>query len=174
MRGSIILFIIAGLLTACNLNSGTDRIDNTSEKEIRKQVIVIAENYALSQLKDGEKTVQRDGTIILRDSQRTYVIDPGKIFVGLIDNDANKDAIVSVDTYGNQYPEQTEHLILLKSNGKFMLIRAIESDMKILGIKDRVITAEIHTRSRNSPLYDCAACKEVVKYQFKEGDLIRI
>jgi hypothetical protein len=55
-----------------------------------------------------------------------------------------------------------------------MLSRVIESDMKILGIKNRIITAEILTKSRNSPLRDCDACKEVVKFQFRMGDLIRM
>jgi hypothetical protein len=45
--------------------------------------------------------------------------------------------------------------------------------MKILGIKDGVITAEIYTKSRNSPLANCSLCKEVVKYRFKSGDLIK-
>jgi hypothetical protein len=45
--------------------------------------------------------------------------------------------------------------------------------MKILSIKDRVITAEIYTKSRNSPLANCSLCKEVVKYRFKSGELVK-
>jgi hypothetical protein len=43
--------------------------------------------------------------------------------------------------------------------------------MKILQLKGRVITAEITTKSRNSPLRDCSACKEIVKYRFRNGEL---
>ena len=52
--------------------------------------------------------------------------------------------------------------------------RVIESDMTIISIKDRVITAEVRTKSRNSPLRDCNACKEVVKYRFRTGDLVKV
>jgi hypothetical protein len=84
------------------------------------------------------------------------------------------DAIISISGFKGQFQEMPENMILIKTDGKFILNRVIESDMKILGIKDRIITAEILTRSRNSPLRDCQVCKEVVKYQFKTGDLIRI
>jgi hypothetical protein len=174
MRTYFFLFILAGFLTACTHNPGTSRIDNPSEKKIRKQVIMIAENYAMNQLKEAKKTVAEDGIITIGDNQKSYVIDPSRIFVGLVDDDSNKDAIVSIDSYNGQYLVLTEHLILIKTDGKFMLIKVIESDMKILGIKDRVITAEISTHSRNSPLRDCLACKEVGKYQFRGGDLIRM
>jgi hypothetical protein len=174
MRTYLFLFILGVFLMACTQNSGTRRIDNSSENKIRNQVINVAENYAINQLKDTKKTVAKDGIITLGDNQKSYVIDPAKIFIGLIDDDSNKDAIVSIDYYNGQYLVLTEHLILIKTDSKFMLIRAIESDMKILRIKDRVITAEISTRSRNSPLRDCLACKEIVNYQFRGGDLIRM
>jgi hypothetical protein len=174
MRAVIIYIFLACLIGACKQNSGTDRPDNTPEKNIRKQVLSIAEKYSMGQLKNGKKTLRKDGTIVLRDSQKIYVINPAKIFIGLIDNDAKKDAIVSIDAYLKEYFDHTEYLILLKTNGKLVLTKEIESDMKILKVQDGIITAQIHTRPRNSPLYDCSACMEVVKYQYKNGDLVKI
>jgi hypothetical protein len=174
MRNDIFLFFLAALLTACTQDGGTERINSNQEKRTRKKVISIAENYALKQLKNGKKDVAKNGFIILRDSQKIIVIDPAKIFIGLVDYDSNEDAIVSIDTYHGNTLALTEHLIILKTKGKFMLVRTIESDMKILGIKDGVINAEVHTRPRSSPLYNCSECMEVVKYRFKDGDLVRI
>jgi hypothetical protein len=174
MRTYFFLYILTGFLTACTQNPGASRIDNLSEKKIRKQVLTIAENYAMNQLKDAKKSIARDGIITLGDNQKSYVINPAKILIGLIDDDSVNDAIVSIDSYYRQYQVLTEQLILINTDGKLMLIKDIDTDITILGLKNRVITAEIHTHSRNSPLYNCAACKEIVKYQFRGGDLVKI
>ena len=144
----------------------------------------IAIKYATDKFKEAKKTVAKDGIVTIADNevnfvtighdQIKYIIDPAKISVGLIDDDKNEDAIITIYSLKGQYMEIPEQLILIKTDGKFMLNSVIESDMKIMGINDRVITAEISTRSRNSPLRDCSACKEVVKYQFKIGELIRM
>jgi hypothetical protein len=39
--------------------------------------------------------------------------------VGLIDDDTNEDAIVSISSYNGQFLATNEHLILIKTNGKF-------------------------------------------------------
>ncbi|MCX6321019.1 MAG: hypothetical protein NTX93_04330 [Bacteroidia bacterium] len=180
MKKSFFILFLIPILLSCSHN------DNKagSGYSVNKEVMDIAIKYAMDKFKEAKKTVEMDGIVTIADNkinyvtigdnQVKYVIDPARIFAGLIDEDSNDDAMVSIDYYHGQYLNMTEHLILIKTNGKFMLNRVIESDMKIMGIKDRVITAEISTRSRNSPLRDCSVCKEIVKYQFRRGDLIRI
>lgn len=159
---------------SCTQNSGTSGILSLSEKKIRKQVIAIAEDYANKGLKETKKTIAPNGIIIIGDEQKRYLIDPAKIFIGLIDDDSKKDAIITITSFKGEYLDLIEHLIILNTNSKLMLLRAIESDMKILKLQDKVITAELPTRPRSSPLYNCTACREIVKYQFKSGDLIKL
>lgn len=144
----------------------------------------LAIKYVSDKLKEPKKTIAPDSTITIIDNQvnfvtsaayqTRYVIDPGKIIIGKIDDDANDDAIICISDINGQDLETPEHLILIKTDGKFILNRVIESNMKVLGIKDGIITAEVSTRSLNSPLRDCHVCKEVVKYRFKSGDLIKV
>jgi|GEM_PF-587746 len=155
-----------------------------SESTIRKEVMDVAVKYAMGKFKEPKETIDNSGIVTIVDNQvnfvtskayqTKYIIDPVRIFVGLIDDDAMEDAIITIYSINGQYLETTEHLIIMQKDGKFMLNRVIESNMKILEIKNRVITAEVSTRSLNSPLRNCSACKQVVKYQFKAGDLIRI
>lgn len=143
----------------------------------------IAVNYAKNKFKDAKETVAKGGVVTVADnkvnfvtvdaSQSKYVIDPVNIMVGLIDDDENEDAIVTIWGINEQKLETLEHLIIIKTDGKYILNRVIESNMKVLGIKDRIITAEVSSRSLNSPLRNCHECKEVVKYKFKSGDLVR-
>ncbi len=170
-RFLLITAVLLSLLTTCRQNSGTD---NTPENKIRKKAIAIAENYASAQLKNPKKEVANNGIITISDDQKRYIIDPARVFTGLIDDDSYKDAIVSVVSQTRQQMDLTEHLIILNTNGKLMLIKSIEEDIKILELKDRVITAEIHTRSRNSPLYYCSSCIEIAKFRYKDGDLVKI
>jgi len=143
-----------------------------------------AVKYAKDKFKESKETVASDGIVTVADnqvnfvtksiSQMKYVIDPLNIKIGLIDEDADMDAIVTIFGMNGQDLETLEHLIIIKSDGKYILSRVIESNMKVLGIKDRIITAEVSSRSLRTPLRDCHECKEVVKYKFKSGDLIRM
>jgi hypothetical protein len=178
MKKCCLIVLILPLLLSCAHNDNKTGSGNS----VKKKVMDIAVRYAISKFKEAKETVAKDGIVTIADNQinyvtigdnqAKYVIDPAKIVVGLIDQDANEDAIITIYSFRGQYPEIPEHLILMKTDGKFILNRVIESDMKILGIKDRVITAEISTISRDSPLYGCSACKEVVKYQYKGGELV--
>lgn len=148
--------------------------EQENDKKIRDKVIAVAETYARNQLTNPQKVVLKDGTIMLGDTLKRYFIQPSAVFIGLIDDDETKDAIVSImlmQRYGGQL---TEHLIITKTGGKYILIRSIESDMKILSVKERVITADVPTHAPNNPLYNCSACREVIKYRFKNGELIRM
>jgi hypothetical protein len=155
-----------------------------NENSIRKEVMDLTIKYAAGKFKESKETVAADGVVTVADnqvnfvsksvSQLKYVIDPINIKVGLIDDDANEDAIITIFGMNGQDLQSLEHLIIIKSDGKFILSRVIESNMKVIGIKDRVITAEVSSRSLNNPLRDCHECKEVVKYKFKAGDLVRL
>jgi len=145
-----------------------------SENKIRKQALAIAEKYISDQLKDAKKTIAKNGIIIIGDNQKMFVIDPKKTYLGLIDDDSKTDAIVSLDCFTGQYQTTSEHLILINKDDKITFNRAVESNMRIIEIKDRLITADVPTHSRNSPLFDCKSCREVIKYQFRKGELVKM
>ncbi len=171
MKKSFFILFLIPLVISCNRNkSGAG---NSATLKIKKEALAIACDYVNGKMKDLKKTVDSDGIITYGVNQSYYVINPANISVGFIDDDNTEDAIVSIDYFHGQYHVVTEHLILTSPNGKLMLNRTLESDMKVLGIKDRVITVEIYTKSRNGPLANCSQCKEVVKYRFKEGNLIK-
>lgn len=136
--------------------------------------MAVAENYAADRLINSKKTIYKNGLTCISNEKRTYLINPSKIYTGLIDEDNATDAIVTLDVFEGRYQVVSEHLILIQKNGRMVFNRAIESDMKIFGIKDRIITAEVPTHDRNSPLFDCSSCQEVVNYHFVNGELVRM
>lgn len=183
MKKSYSLFFLLIILSSCARNDKNAGAGNSIAIRIKKDVMDSAIDYIMGKFKESNKTVSKDGivTIVdnqinyvtLVDNQLKYVIDPSNIIVGLIDDDANEDAIITIYSFNGQSQSVPEHLILIKTDGKLMLNRVIESDMKIMGIKDRIITAEISKVAPDSPLDGCKRCKEIVKYQFKNGDLIK-
>jgi hypothetical protein len=168
-----IFFFFILLIISCNGGKKSSREDS-SLKKITDEAVLIAETYAQGQLKTAKESVSKDGSIKITDDLKSYVIYPSRIIVGLIDDDSEMDAIVPVEIYNGQDLNRIEQLILLNTNGKLMLIKDIDTDLIILGLNNRVITAEIHKHSRNSPLYNCKSCKEIVRFQYKEGELIRM
>ncbi len=180
MKKSFVLFFFIPLILSCRHNN----IKVRSEESIRKEITDSTISYARSKFKSSKVTVAAGGIVIVADNevnfvaasspQAKYVIDPAKIVTGMIDADNNEDAIISVISIDAKNMEAPENLIFINTDGKFMLNRVIESNMRVLGIKNRIITAEVSTRSLNSPLRDCHICKEVVKYQYRTGDLVRI
>jgi hypothetical protein len=173
MKKSFLVLFLMPLLLSCGHIDKKNENGNPVTPKVKKEILALASDYVNGKFKEPKKTVENDGIITIGENKTNYIIDPAKINVGLIDDDNTNDAIISVDYYNGQNLVLTEHLILINTEGKLTLNRVIESDMKILGIKDRVITAEIYTRSRNGPLANCSLCKEVVKYRFKTGDLIK-
>jgi len=171
MRIKVLIITILAIITSCN----NEKSDNTERSliKMRKKAISISVDYVKTTLNNKKKSVSLNGTIIVGDSLKRYVIDPGKIFTGLIDDDLTTDAIVTVISFKGDYLDLIEHLIILNTNGKLMLIRSIESDMTILKLENRVITAELPNRPRSSPLFYCDSCRDIVNYEFKNGDLIR-
>ncbi len=165
MRLFTFLVILTLFLAAC---------DNNTDKTIRKDVLSIAEDYATGNLNDTTKIVMDNGLMIIGNDSKLYIIDPGNILTGRIDTDKEEDAIISLFPYQRNIQVTTEHLFIINTSGKLTLIRTLESDMKILNIENGIITAEIPEHSRNSPLFDCPSCWEVVKYRFINGELERI
>lgn len=128
----------------------------------------------MSQLKDPRKTISENGTITLADEQKRFVIEQSKVFTGLIDDDLITDAILTVETFQGEYQTVSEHLIILGTENDLRLAITIESDMRIISLKDRIITADVPEHSRNTPLFNCPSCWEVAKYQFSMGELERV
>jgi hypothetical protein len=165
MKHYYIIFFLAALLPGCS---------HHSDQKIRKQVTAVAEEYIMSQLTEPEKIVSDNGIITISDKQKKYIIEPSRIFIGLVDDDTKEDAIVSVSTFQGQYQTVSEQLIILKTDKDFTLARAMESDMWIISLKDRIITADVPEHSRNTPLFNCESCWEVVKFQFRMGELVKV
>jgi hypothetical protein len=174
MRICFLLSILAVLIFACSQEPGIVRKEGFRGKKIIKEALVIAENYAIDQLEDPGKRIVNEGTVIIEDNQRRFVIEQNNIFTGLIDTDRHTDAIVTLENYRGAWQSVTEHLLLIRKGNELVLTSVIESDMKILGIKNGAITAEVPTHPRNSPLFDCPSCREVINYQFREGALIKM
>lgn len=160
-------------------------IDQKAEtrKLIVKEVLDLTTKYASEKFTKPKLTKEADGTITIVDDQidfisvdrrpLKYVINPAYITIGKINDDPDEDAIITINSFRGDYEEMPEHLILISSDGKLMLSRVMEEDMTVLAIKDQVITAEVRSHSRNSPLRDCNACKEVVNFVFKAGELVK-
>ncbi len=169
VRKYFFLLIFPVLFAAC-----TQKQDSADEKKIRKKVLAIAENYAFGNLTDAKRTVSKDGITTIGNEQKIYVIDPLKIFIGHIDSDSTNDAIVSLFPFQGNYEVTTEHLIIINTDGKLKLVKSLDSDMRIISIKDGMITAEVPEHSRNTPLFNCPSCWEVVRFQFRQGELVRM
>ncbi|HKK40954.1 MAG TPA: hypothetical protein VJ963_01005 [Bacteroidales bacterium] len=178
MKKSLLVIITALFLFSCNQNNNKA----SGEKALRHKVLDVATAYVKEILGATKETISQNGIITItenksqfvstEDNSIKYIINPGNIHTGLIDDDDKEDAIITLNSFKGQYEEAPENLILLNTGDNLVLGRVIESDMRIIDIKDRLITAEISTHSRNSPLRDCNSCKEVVKYRFNQGDLI--
>lgn len=160
------------LLSCCRNETTTVSGDKISPGT-KRHIVKVAIDYAGDQFKEAKETVQENGVISIGDNNLQYYIDPGKIITGIIDDDSKLDAIVPIYAYSGKFLLRTEHLILLKKGGEFKIAKVFEDVMKIIEIKDSIIFAEISKVAPDSPTYDCAICKEVIKYRYKNGDLIR-
>lgn len=169
------IIIILAMLSciSCKHKTTLKENENPAEKN-RREAVATTEEYAINQLKNGKITTGTNGFITIKDSLKSYIFDPSRIVTGLIDADSLEDAIVTLTSFSGQDILLMEHLILLNTNGKLMLIRSFEADMKILRLNNRILTVEVHTKPRTSPLYNCAACKAIINYKFQDGDLVKI
>lgn len=173
MKLRLLPVIFLFLSTSCNQVEKSKQIENPADR-IRSEAMTITEDYAMNQLKNGEITTGANGFITIKDSLKSYIFDPSRIVTGWVDADSLDDAIVTLTSFSGQDIILVEHLILLNTNGKLILIRSFEADMKILRLSNRILTVEVHTKPRTSPLYNCSACKAIINYKFQDGDLLKI
>jgi hypothetical protein len=173
MKNIYFFFLMLSLLTSCN-NVDSRLTGDPTEKKIKKQVIRIAESHVRDQMKDARKTITKDGLILFSDGEMKCLIDPVNILIGEIDEDAYKDAIVTIFTFVGQRLPLKEHLILLNKNGKLSISKELTGEMKFLKITDRTIFIETSHMAPDSPFADCPICKEIKKYKFIAGDTVRI
>jgi hypothetical protein len=170
MRTRLIFFFILCFFSSCLNNSG----NNESPGKIKQKAIKVAENHAREQINDAEKSLMKDSLIVYSGGNMKCLIDPSYILTGEIDEDTNLDAIVSMFFFRDQTLAFREHLILINKGGKLIVSKIMDGDMKFLSIKDRAIYIETSKIASDSPLYGCKICKEVNKYQFINGDTIRM
>jgi hypothetical protein len=173
MKRNLFIIPLLLVLAACNQNRDNSGSGSVISSRVRRQVMDIAVGYTRDKFKESQQSVLNNGVVRIGDQQLTCIIDPATIVTGLIDSDANEDAIVTVTTFKGRFRVKTEHLILVRTNRKLALARAIEADMKIMGIKEMIVYAEISKFPSDSPAADCQICKEIVKYQFRDGNLVR-
>ena len=172
MKKSYLITFLFTQLVSCNQNDNNTGGSNSIAPHEKRQIMNIAINYTNDKFENAKKKVSEDGTINISKNQIKYIINPANIVTGLIDDDGDKDAIITISSYNGQFLSKIEHLILIRTKRKFKAPKVIEIDMKIIGIKDRKIFAEISKVAPDSPNYDCSICKEVIKYKYKNGDLI--
>lgn len=153
--------------------AGFSACSHDREPKIRKDAMSVALGYIKGQSKTPEKNIDDNGIVNIHDGETTYILDPSLLFTGFLNDDSRTDAILTVYSYFRNQPRTIEHLFMINIDGNLTMQKSIENDMKILEIKDGIITAEIHTHPKSSPLYNCASCMEAVKYRYIDGELVR-
>ena len=148
--------------------------DNASDKKATEEVTDFVINYLQDKLKDTELPFEEDGMITVRGGGAGYMINRSKIITGEIDEDRSIDAIVPVYVLKGQSLMSYEHLIVLNREGKFVVGKTLSDIFNIIRIKNRNIFAEVSTVSPDSPGYGCEECREVVKYKYQDGDLVKV
>lgn len=173
MGRTFLFILLIGALISCNRKAEKNQPESL-ESKLKKEAVAQAKDYASKQLKTPTTDVDGFGIITIKDDLKRYRIDPSKIFINQINSDESKDALVTITSTYQQDIGMPEHLILLNINGKLELEKVLELDMKIVKLKDRIITGELHTKPRTSPLYNCSHCIEIANYQYKDGDLVKL
>lgn len=165
MHKYILNLLFLGLITSCQDNS----VSITKE-----QVMSIAEKYVRGQLATAERQISAKGAVIFSEGDKKYYIDPLTIFTGLINEDSREDALITIVSYNGMELGLIEHLFIINTDEGLSMQKSYESDMKILDLKDRVIIAELPTHPRSSPLYNCDDCREVIRYRYDMGELVKV
>jgi hypothetical protein len=171
---------LAGLasLVACQGGSGNE---NSADLILRNKAIELSIEFAAKKFSNASLSTKPDGITIISESgslimttKTEYLVDPGKIFTGDLDCDGENDVIVTLTVNRDGFPYSFEHLIFTSDDVNLTFNTASESNMTVFGIRDCLITAEVHSHPPTSPLYDCESCKEVVRFRYDKGDLVRI
>lgn len=165
MHKYFLYLLFLGLITSCQDNS----VSITKE-----QVMSIAEKYVRGQLANSERQISVKGTVTISEGDKKYYIDPLTIFTGLINEDSREDALITIVSYNGMQLGLIEHLFIILTDEGLSMQKSFESDMKILDLKDRIITAELPTHPRSSPLYNCSDCREIVRYRYDMGEMVKV
>lgn len=173
MRLYFIIIILGGFLASCTGNNQEGQTKNKTDKKTRKEVISSVENYLKEKLNNPRVSVDQFKMICISDSVEGFQINQSKISIGKIDEDKVDDAIVPVYVLRGQSVMEYDHLVVLNSAGKYKVVKTMNDVFNIHGIKNREIIAEVSTVAPDSPGFGCNECKEIVKYRYKDGDLVR-
>lgn len=172
MRTLKLLISLCIILTQTSCTGLSEKYSAFRTGRVRQNAINLARNYAKEHVvKADVKTTAGQETI--GDQQKRYVLDTSRVFTGLINDDDNTDALVSLEVYEGNFAVRTEHLVLLKF-GELRLVKVITSDMKVLAIKEGTIIAEVPTKPRSSPLFNCHSCRELHDFRFDNDSLQQI
>jgi PBP1b-binding outer membrane lipoprotein LpoB len=144
------------------------------EKKFREDALNTSVIFASGLLNNPAEEKGVGGAIILADSDRRLVIEPSKIYAGKINEDDDNDAIVTITSIRGKQTDILIHLILIAKDGKLSVAQSVESDMKIISISNRLITVQMPTHARTSPLFNCASCQEIQQYRFTDGKLEKL
>jgi hypothetical protein len=167
MKSSLPAFLFAFLIAGCSYN------EEKAIDRLKKDALSIAGKYAEGNVSSDVRRVFKEGITAIGDKEKMYIIDTAKIWTGLLDGDTKPDVIMTLDVYKNGYQDISEQLIMVSDNGKLRLSSSIESDMKIISLEGGKIIAEVPEHARNSPLFNCPACREVVTFLYSNGSLVK-
>ena len=174
MKKYFLLIILGSFIVACAQNDSTGRSEHKAGGKTRDQIIGFVENYLKEKLNDPMVSVDQFYMISISDSVAGYLINQSGIVIGKIDEDKVDDAIVPVYVLRGQSVMEYDHLVLIDSAGTYKVIKTMNDVFNIHGIENREIIAEVSTVAPDSPGFGCAECREVVKYKYKDGDLVRV
>jgi len=174
MKKYFLLIILGSIIVSCAQENTTSRSENRAGGKIREEVIGFVENYLKEKLNDPSVSVDEFNMIHISDSVSGYMINQSKITIGKIDEDKINDAIVPVYVLRGQSVMEYDHLVVLNSAGKYKVVKTMNDVFNIHGIKNRKIIAEVSTVAPDSPGFGCAECKEVVNYEYRGGDLVKV
>jgi hypothetical protein len=137
---------------------------------LREKAIQTATQYASAKL-DSSMVATDNGFVSIGDVKVRYVISPENVFYAEIDENPGRDILVTIDSLHDPYLIPAWHIILNKKDRELEIVTVIRSDMRVLEIKNGIISAEIPTHKPDSPLYYCSECRDTVSYQIFKGVL---
>ncbi|HEX2395231.1 MAG TPA: hypothetical protein VHI78_07790 [Bacteroidales bacterium] len=139
---------------------------------VKTEIINIATRFSSSKLDSFTVVTDDNGIVKIADEQAVrYIIDPHNIFQDIIDEKAGTDYLVTIDSLHDPYIMPAWHLILTKGRNEMKTVSVIRSDMRVLSVKNGIITAVIPTHKPASPLYYCSECRDTVNYKVINGAL---
>lgn len=161
-QNRVLIFFMVAVLVSC------------SPKELWKtKAIELAVSYSASRLDSARVYTDSSGVVSIGDSILRYVIHPDAAFRGMIDPSLNTEQIlVSIDSLHDPYLVPVYHLLLKYHNDSLQIQYIVQSDMRVLEIRNGIIVAEIPTHDPSSPLYYCSECRDTVRYKMYKGKIL--